>query len=112
MELGVEIFISWDLNQIKLRGFLSHIRQICIGYWGVYPLKAQPVLLYALSSPRPHDAANEEQAPAEATGRSWVQSMFSRDPSLRSNSFSRVRKWTSDSGSIGNKSPRFIVVLF
>lgn len=85
---------------IKLRGFLSHIRQICVGYWGVYPLKPQPISLYALSSPRHHDAANEAQAPAEATGRSWVQSMFSRDPSLRSNSFSRVRRWTSDSGSL------------
>ncbi|KAI5660173.1 hypothetical protein M9H77_28966 [Catharanthus roseus] len=86
---------------IKLRAFLSHIRQICIGYWGIYSLKPQSVSLYGLSSPRPHDAAAETQQPAEASGRSWVQSMFSRDTSLRSNSFSRVRRWASDSGNLG-----------
>ena len=58
--------------------------------------------LYGLASPRP-DAANEVEQPAEASGvgRSWVQSMFSRDTTLRANSFSRVRKWTSDTGNIG-----------
>nr|XP_027125149.1 DENN domain and WD repeat-containing protein SCD1 [Coffea arabica] len=86
-------------HMIKLRGFLAHIRQICIGYWGIYSSKSQAVPLYGLASPRP-DAANEVEQPAEASGvgRSWVQSMFSRDTTLRANSFSRVRKWTSDTG--------------
>lgn len=38
---------------------------------------------HALSSPRTKDVTDEDQQPAEASvvGRSWVQSMFSRDPS-------------------------------
>ncbi|KAL3512265.1 hypothetical protein ACH5RR_024982 [Cinchona calisaya] len=89
-------------HMIKLRGFLAHIRQICIGYWGIYSSKSQAVPLYGLPSPRPQDAATEAQQPAEASvvGRSWVQSMFSRDATSRANSFSRVRKWTSDGGDL------------
>ncbi|XP_044476985.1 DENN domain and WD repeat-containing protein SCD1 isoform X2 [Mangifera indica] len=85
---------------IQIRGFLSHIQQVRIGYWGLSSFKAQSTLSHGLPSPRPKDAINEDQQPAEATGvgRSWVQSMFSRGPSTR-NSFSRVRRWTSDSGS-------------
>ncbi|XP_052179546.1 DENN domain and WD repeat-containing protein SCD1 isoform X2 [Diospyros lotus] len=87
---------------IKLRGFLSHMQQIYIRYWGIHSLKVQSVSPYGLSSPRPQDANNDNQQPAEASGvgRSWVQSMFSRDTSIRANSFSRVRKWSSDSGSL------------
>ncbi|KAK1307831.1 U-box domain-containing protein 72 [Acorus calamus] len=53
-----------------------------------------------------HEAADDGQQPAEASGvgRSWVQSMFSRDITSRTNSFSRVRKWTSDSSSAANES--------
>ncbi|PRQ32933.1 putative transcription factor WD40-like family [Rosa chinensis] len=56
---------------------------------------------HALASPRSKDAAVESQQPTEASGvgRSWVKSMFSRDNSTRLNSFSIVRKWTSDGGS-------------
>ncbi|THF99555.1 hypothetical protein TEA_013130 [Camellia sinensis var. sinensis] len=66
---------------------------------------------YGLPSPHPQDANNDNQQPAEASGvgRSWVQSMFTRDTSLRANSFSRVRKWTSDSGNLAaneNGTPR------
>ncbi|KAA8542690.1 hypothetical protein F0562_023811 [Nyssa sinensis] len=87
---------------IKLRGFLSHIRQLCIGYWGTYAVKAQSMSPYGLPSPLSQDAGDDNQQPAEASGvgRSWVQSMFSRDTKLRANSFSRVRKWTSDSGTL------------
>ncbi|KAM7266773.1 hypothetical protein ACFE04_008939 [Oxalis oulophora] len=77
---------------IKLRGFLSHVQQIRFGYWGFSSIKAQSLAGYGLSSPHPKDANDESRQPAEASGRSWVQSMFSRDR----NSFSRVRKWTSD----------------
>lgn len=86
---------------IKLRGFLSHIQQLRIGYWGISSIKAQSMSSYGLPSPRPQDT-NENQQPAEASGvgRSWVQSMFSRDTTTRSDSFSRVRRWTSDSGTI------------
>ncbi|KAA8541188.1 hypothetical protein F0562_025205 [Nyssa sinensis] len=87
---------------IKLRGFLSHIQQLCIGYWGIYAVKAQSVSPYGLPSPRSQDAGDDNQQPAEASGvgRSWVQSMFSRDTASRANSFSRVRKWASDSGTL------------
>lgn len=103
------IYVNWQLKnssfnlfQIQIRGFLSHIQQVRIGYWGLSSFKAQSTLSHGLPSPRPKDAINEDQQPAEATGvgRSWVQSMFSRGPSTR-NSFSRVRRWTSDSGSSG-----------
>uniref|UniRef100_A0A5B6ZZH0 UDENN domain-containing protein n=1 Tax=Davidia involucrata TaxID=16924 RepID=A0A5B6ZZH0_DAVIN len=96
---------------IKLRGFLSHIKQLCINYWGIYAVKAQSVSPYGLPSPRSQDAGDDNQQPAEASGvgRSWVQSMFSRDTTSRANSFSRVRKWTSDSGNLAaneNGTPR------
>ncbi|XP_015584441.1 DENN domain and WD repeat-containing protein SCD1 isoform X1 [Ricinus communis] len=94
---------------IKLRGFLSHIQQLRIGYWGLSSVKAQSLSPHGLSSPRPKDVTDENQQPAEASGvgRSWVQSMFSRDSS-RANSFARVRKWTSDgtSAAYENGSPR------
>ncbi|KAL6994875.1 Scytalone dehydratase [Sarracenia purpurea var. burkii] len=90
---------------IKLRGFLSHVEQLYISYWGIHSMKVQSVLPYGLASPHPQDATNDNQQPAEASGvgRSWVQSMFSRDTS------SRVRKWTSDSGTLAtteNGTPR------
>ncbi|CAM8977111.1 unnamed protein product [Rhodiola kirilowii] len=85
---------------IKVRGFLSHAQQLRTGYWGLSSVKAPPAASHGLSSPRPQDSPDASQQPAEASGvgRSWVQSMFSRDPTTRSNSFSRVRRWTSDSG--------------
>ncbi|XP_057951943.1 DENN domain and WD repeat-containing protein SCD1 isoform X2 [Malania oleifera] len=97
---------------IKLRGFLSHIQQLRIGYWGISSVKStQSMSSFGLPSPRSQDVANESQQPAEASGvgRSWVQSMFSRDTSSRTNSFSRVRRWTSDSGNLAaneNGTPR------
>lgn len=56
---------------------------------------------HGLTSPRSKDGIDDNQQPAEASGvgRSWVQSMFSRDTASRSSSFSRVRKWTSEGGS-------------
>ncbi|GMQ11237.1 hypothetical protein CsSME_00053945 [Camellia sinensis var. sinensis] len=96
---------------IKIRGFLSHIQQLYSCYWGIYSIKVHSVSPYGLPSPHPQDANNDNQQPAEASGvgRSWVQSMFTRDTSLRANSFSRVRKWTSDSGNLAaneNGTPR------
>lgn len=87
---------------IKLRGLLSHIQQIRIGYWGPSSGKVQSVSSFGMPSPRSQDVADESQQPAEASGvgRSWVQSMFSRDSASRMDSFSRVRRWTSDSGSL------------
>lgn len=87
---------------IKLRGYLSHIQQICIGYWGIYSIKSHSASSYGFPTPHLQDSADDSQQPTEASGvgRSWVQSMFSRDPSQRANSFSRVRKWTSDGGSL------------
>ncbi|XWS37669.1 hypothetical protein CRYUN_Cryun19dG0064800 [Craigia yunnanensis] len=89
---------------IKLRGLLSHIQQLRISYWCVSSVKSQSLLPPGLSSPRPNDAADENQQPAEASvvGRSWVQSMFSRNTASRANSFGRVRKWASDGGASKN----------
>lgn len=64
-------------------------------------MKSQSMPSYGLPSPHSQDARDENHQPTEASGRSWVQSMFSRDASSRTNSFSRVRRWTSDSGNIG-----------
>ncbi|XP_010943311.1 DENN domain and WD repeat-containing protein SCD1 isoform X1 [Elaeis guineensis] len=77
---------------IKLRALSSHIQQVRVGYWGVSMGKVQSLSAYGLPSPRSQDASDESQQPAEASGlgRSWVQSMFSRDRSIRANSFSRV----------------------
>lgn len=97
------MFLNFLLGlQIKLRGLLSHVQQLRIGYWGITSFKAQS-MSHGLASPRSKDATVESQQPAEASGvgRSWVQSMFSRDNSSRTNSFSRVRKWTSEGGSSG-----------
>lgn len=72
---------------------MTHIQQIRVNYWGISSVKAQSMLSHGLSSPRPKDSMDENQQPAEASviGRSWVQSMFSRDSS-RATSFGRVHK--------------------
>ncbi|KAK8472841.1 hypothetical protein PHAVU_002G315300 [Phaseolus vulgaris] len=87
---------------IKIRGFLSHIQQLRNGYWGISSVKAQSVLSHAMPSPHSKDAKDENQQPTEATGvgRSWVQSMFTRNTTTRSSSFSHVRRWTSDGGTV------------
>lgn len=92
-----------SLLQIKLRGFLSHIQQLRVAYWGITSIKTQSISSLGLLSPRSKDGTDENQQPAEASGvgRSWVQSMFSRDTASRSNSFSRVRRWASDAGNSG-----------
>ncbi|GMH14090.1 hypothetical protein Nepgr_015931 [Nepenthes gracilis] len=82
---------------IQLRGHLCHIHQLQVGYWGISTLKAQPSLSHGLQSPHSQDTTNDIQ-PTEASGRSWVQSMFSRDTTSRTNSFSRMRKWTAEGG--------------
>ncbi|KAL4573685.1 hypothetical protein LXL04_020500 [Taraxacum kok-saghyz] len=86
---------------IKLRGYMSHIQQLCVGYWGIYSVKSGSLAL-ASPSPRPQDTIStttDNQQPAEASGRSWVQSMFSRDTTtLRANSFTRIRNSSSDQG--------------
>lgn len=76
---------------------MSRIHQLRVGYWGLSVWKSQ-VPSYGLPSPRPQDTYDESQQQAEGSGvgRSWVQSMFSRESSIRANSFARVRKWTSD----------------
>ncbi|KAK8968559.1 hypothetical protein KSP40_PGU000267 [Platanthera guangdongensis] len=82
---------------IKLRGFLSYIQQLRVGYWGLSAWKSYAPS-FGLPSPRSQDASVENQPQDEASGvgRSWVQSMFSRDRSIRANSFARVHKWASD----------------
>lgn len=63
-------------------------------------MKAQSMLSLALPSPHSKNTKDEDQQPTEATGvgRNWVQSMFTRNTTSRSSSFSRVRRWTSDGG--------------
>ncbi|CAA6666159.1 unnamed protein product [Spirodela intermedia] len=88
--LGIPDNDAWN---IKLRGLLSHIQQLRIGYWGFSAGKVQSILSYGLPSPRPQDATDESQQTTEASGvgRSWVQSMFSRDAASRINSLSRAQ---------------------
>lgn len=68
-------------------------------------MKAQSVLLLALPSPHSKDTKDENQQPSEATGvgRNWLQSMFSRNKTTRSSSFSHVHRWTSDGGNSGTQ---------
>nr|VDD38388.1 unnamed protein product [Brassica oleracea] len=73
---------------IKLGRFFSHVQQLRVGYWGASSFKQQSISSGLPSPPT-----------LEASGRSWVQSMFSRDTASRANSFSRVRKWVSDNAS-------------
>ncbi|XP_068651948.1 DENN domain and WD repeat-containing protein SCD1 isoform X2 [Aristolochia californica] len=93
---------------INLRGLLSHIQQLRMGYWGPISLKAQSVSSYGLPSPQSYDATDENLQPAQASGvgRSWVQSMFSRDTTSRSDSSIRGRKWASDSGALANENSK------
>lgn len=82
-----------------------------VGYWGIHSVKLQSASTLGLLSPRAQDASDDAQQPAEASGigRSWVQSMFSRDTSIRAKSFGRVGKWSSDSGTLAsseNGTPR------
>ncbi|KAK4779371.1 hypothetical protein SAY86_006899 [Trapa natans] len=92
---------------IRLRGFLSHIQQVRIGYWGISSVKVQSSS-QGLHSPRTKDNLDEGQAPSVASGvgRSWVQSMFSRDTASRVNSFDRVQRWTSEGGASENGTAR------
>lgn len=87
-------YILLNCPQIKLRALLTHLQQLRIGYWGVSIGKGQSLSSISMPSPRSHDASDESQQPAEASGlgRSWVASMFSRDRSIRSSSFSRASK--------------------
>ncbi|XP_020405170.1 DENN domain and WD repeat-containing protein SCD1 isoform X2 [Zea mays] len=103
--LGLPDIDSWNMIEkiaernnlgykqlIKLRALLTHLQQLRIGYWGVATGKSQPLQSYGMASPHAIDVIDESQQPAEASGlgRSWVQSMFSRDRSLRASSFNRA----------------------
>ncbi|EXB80334.1 F-box/WD repeat-containing protein 7 [Morus notabilis] len=93
---------------IKLRGFLSHIEQLRIGYWGIISTMTQSIS-HGLASPRSPKDENQQPAEASVVGRSWGQSMFRRDTTSKPNSLSRVHRWTSDSGSAAaneNGTPR------
>ncbi|KAH6799148.1 stomatal cytokinesis defective / SCD1 protein [Perilla frutescens var. frutescens] len=91
---------------INLRGFLSHIRQTCIGYWGIHAGKSQSISSYGLPAPDPQDSANNTQQSSEdsGVGRSWVQSMFSRErPITFTRSASKVNASVQDVSSVGQK---------
>ncbi|EEC70939.1 hypothetical protein OsI_02530 [Oryza sativa Indica Group] len=105
--LGLSDIDSWNMIEkiaernnlgykqlIKLRALLTHLQQLRIGYWGVATGKGQQPPSYGMASPRALDVSDESQQPAEASGlgRNWVQSMFSRDRSLRASSFNRTNE--------------------
>uniref|UniRef100_A0A0E0JKD3 UDENN domain-containing protein n=1 Tax=Oryza punctata TaxID=4537 RepID=A0A0E0JKD3_ORYPU len=105
--LGLSDIDSWNMIEkiaernnlgykqlIKLRALLTHLQQLRIGYWGVATGKGQQLPSYGMASPRALDVSDESQQPAEASGlgRNWVQSMFSRDRSLRASSFNRANE--------------------
>lgn len=87
---------------IKLRGLLSYLQQVQQGYWGILQGRRQSLSssMHNIPTQQPHDAADESQQPAEASGlgRSWVQSMFSRDPATRRVPSARARRGASDNG--------------
>ncbi|XP_057804973.1 DENN domain and WD repeat-containing protein SCD1-like [Salvia miltiorrhiza] len=87
---------------INLRGYLSHIRQTCIGYWGIHGGKPQFVSSYGLPGPEPQDSPSniEQGSQASGVGRSWVQSMFSRERAL---SFTRSVPNLRDVPRVGKK---------
>lgn len=87
---------------IKLRGLLCYLQQVRQDYYGILQGRMQSLSssVHNLPTQQPHDAADETQQPAEASGlgRSWVQSMFSRDPATRRPPAARVQRGASDSG--------------
>lgn len=108
LRIGLAVALPYEFShlqsyfndfQIKLRGFLSHIQQLRISYWGLSAVKSQSTSAHATPSPHPKDGSDQNQQPAEASvvGRSWVQSMFSRDTSARIN-LGRSGRWTADGG--------------
>ncbi|GLJ48583.1 hypothetical protein SUGI_1024890 [Cryptomeria japonica] len=86
---------------IKLRGLLSYMQQVRQGYWGILPGHSQ-LLSSGKHTQQSQDSVDESQQPAEASGlgRSWVQSMFSRDPSIRGNAAGRGQRGASNSGGL------------
>eukprot|EP00249_Psilotum_nudum_P015442 c25331_g1_i1 orf=837-3629(-) len=68
---------------IKLRGLLAYMQQVRQGYWGLFAGHAPSLgsYVHGLQQHQSQSDADESQPPAEAAGagRSWVQSMFSRD---------------------------------
>ncbi|XP_057516369.1 DENN domain and WD repeat-containing protein SCD1 [Amaranthus tricolor] len=106
---------------IQLRGFLSHIHQLRFAYWGTAASKGQLLSSYGGQSIHLQDTAHDSQPTTEASsvGRSWVQSMFSRDTSIRAQSFTRVRSGLSAAnedkqdmtGTAGQKRPQTNVRL-
>lgn len=91
--------IAWKHNLgskqlIKLRGFFAYMQQVRCGYWGLSPVRSQPA--YGTHQIQSRTITDESQQPVEAAGagRSWVQSMFSRDRAALSG---RNRRTGSDS---------------
>ena len=76
---------------------MSHIHQLRFAYWGTAASKGQLLSSYGGQSIHLQDTAHDSQPTTEASsvGRSWVQSMFSRDTSIRAQSFTRVRSGLS-----------------
>ncbi len=77
------------LVQIKLRGLLSLMKQVGEGYWGLLP--EQAVAVHAQQQQQQLDQSRSDvnhQPSSEAAGigRSWVQSMFSRDRAVQTHS--------------------------
>ncbi|XP_042042708.1 DENN domain and WD repeat-containing protein SCD1-like isoform X1 [Salvia splendens] len=87
---------------INLRGYLSHIRQTCIGYWGIHGGKSQFVSCYGLPAldPLESPSTGEQGSEASGVGRSWVQSMFSRERAI---SFTRSVPTLRDVPRVGKK---------
>jgi hypothetical protein len=68
--------------QVKLRGILAHLELLKEEYWGASPAGAQrATTVSSLQSQAQDGSKSIPPSPSEAAGigRSWVQSMFSRD---------------------------------
>ncbi|KAH9556185.1 hypothetical protein CY35_07G012700 [Sphagnum magellanicum] len=85
---------------IKLRGLLSLMKQVGEGYWGLLP--EQAVAVHAQQQQQQLDQSRSDvnhQPSSEAAGigRSWVQSMFSRDRAVQTHSATAGRPRGSQS---------------
>lgn len=68
--------------QIGLRGLLALMRYAGEGYWGLLPEQAMQLHTQQQQQNIDQSADDESNQPSSETtgaGRSWVQSMFSRD---------------------------------
>ncbi|BBN12485.1 protein MpSCD [Marchantia polymorpha subsp. ruderalis] len=92
---------------IKLRGILAHLELLSQRYWGTTPTPAPAVTPQPNAEVKEEDRVDSIVPPSETAGigRSWVQSMFSREKSLRAVHSRNGRELTSGSSEVSIPPP-------